>query len=285
LLLFFGGIKMLKEKIGFIGGGKMGEALINGILRAGLSSSDKIMVSDVDKKRLQILEKEAGIKTTQDNKKITSDSDIIILAVKPNMMGSVLDELNSEITSKHLIISIAAGIPLSFIESSLNKGCRAIRVMPNTPCLVGETAAGYALGKKATRNDGKLVGQLLDAVGKSLLLEEKYLDAVTGLSGSGPAFIYVVIEALADGGVKMGLPRDVAITLAAQTAFGAAKMVLESGTHIGQLRDSVTSPGGTTIEGLHALEKGGIRNALIDAVETATKKSKSLGKALSKRKG
>ena len=276
---------MLKEKIGFIGGGKMGEALINGILRAGLSSSDKIMVSDVDKKRLQILEKEAGIKTTQDNKKITSDSDIIILAVKPNMMGSVLDELNSEITSKHLIISIAAGIPLSFIESSLNKGCRAIRVMPNTPCLVGETAAGYALGKKATRNDGKLVGQILDAVGKSFLLEEKYLDAVTGLSGSGPAFIYVVIDALADGGVKMGLPRDVAITLAAQTAFGAAKMVLESGTHIGQLRDSVTSPGGTTIEGLHALEKGGIRNALIDAVETATKKSKSLGKALSKRKG
>ena len=273
---------MLKEKIGFIGGGKMGEALINGILRAGLSSSDKIMVSDVDKKRLQILEKEAGIKTTQDNKKITSDSDIIILAVKPNMMGSVLDELNSEITSKHLIISIAAGIPLSFIESSLNKGCRAIRVMPNTPCLVGETAAGYVLGKKATRNDGKLVGQLLDAVGKSLLLEEKYLDAVTGLSGSGPAFIYVVIEALADGGIKMGLPRDVAITLAAQTAFGAAKMVLESGTHIGQLRDSVASPGGTTIEGLHALEKGGLTNVLIDAVEAATKKSKSLGEALLK---
>jgi pyrroline-5-carboxylate reductase len=274
---------MLKEKIGFIGGGKMGEALINGILRAGLSSSDKIMVSDVDKKRLQILEKEAGIKTTQDNKKITSDSDIIILAVKPNMMGNVLDELNSEITSKHLIISIAAGVPLSFMESSLNEGCRVVRVMPNTPCLVGETAAGYALGKNATQADGKLVGQLLDAVGKSFLLDEKHLDAVTGLSGSGPAFIYVVIEALADGGVKMGLPRDVAITLAAQTAFGAAKMVLESDTDIGQLRDSVTSPGGTTIEGLHALEKGGLTNVLIDAVVAATKKSKSLGEALSKR--
>jgi len=274
---------MLKEKIGFIGGGKMGEALINGILRAGLSSSDKIMVSDVDKKRLQILEKEAGIKTTQDNKKITSDSDIIILAVKPNMMGNVLDELNSEITSKHLIISIAAGVPLSFMESSLNEGCRVVRVMPNTPCLVGETAAGYALGKNATQADGKLVGQLLDAVGKSFLLDEKHLDAVTGLSGSGPAFIYVVIEALADGGVKMGLPRDVAITLAAQTAFGAAKMVLESDTDIGQLRDSVTSPGGTTIEGLHALEKGGLTNVLIDAVGAATKKSKSLGEALSKR--
>lgn len=274
---------MLKERIGFIGGGKMGEALINGILRAGLSSSDKIMVSDVDKKRLQILEKEARIKTTQDNKKITSDSDIIILAVKPNMMGTILEELNSEITSKHLIISIAAGIPLNFMESSLNEGCRVVRVMPNTPCLVGETAAGYALGKNATPADGKLVGQLLDAVGKSFLLDEKHLDAVTGLSGSGPAFIYVVIEALADGGVKMGLPRDVATTLAAQTAFGAAKMVLESDTHIGQLRDSVTSPGGTTIEGLHALEKGGLTNVLIDAVEAATKKSKSLGEALSKR--
>ncbi len=276
---------MLKEKRGFIGGGKMGEALINGILRAGLSTSDKIMVSDVDKKRLQILEKEAGIKTTQDNKKITSGSDIIILAVKPNMMGAILDELNSEITSKHLIISIAAGVPLSVMESSLNEGCRVVRVMPNTPCLVGETAAGYALGKNATQADGKLVGQLLDAVGKSFLLDEKHLDAVTGLSGSGPAFIYVVIEALADGGVKMGLPGDVAITLAAQTAFGAAKMVLESETDIGQLRDSVTSPGGTTIEGLHALEKGGLANVLIDAVEVATKKSKSLGKALSKRKG
>ena len=273
---------MLKEKIGFIGGGKMGEALINGILRAGLSFSDKIMVSDVDKKRLQILEKEAGIKTTQDNKKITSDSDIIILAVKPNMMGNILDELNSEITSKHLIISIAAGVPLSFMESSLNEGCRVVRVMPNTPCLVGETAAGYALGKNATQADGKLVGQLLDAVGKSFLLEEKHLDAVTGLSGSGPAFIYVVIEALADGGVKMGLPRDVANTLAAQTAFGAAKMVLESDTDIGPLRDSVASPGGTTIEGLHALEKGGLTNVLIDAVEAATKKSKSLGEALLK---
>jgi pyrroline-5-carboxylate reductase len=274
---------MLKEKIGFIGGGKMGEALINGFLRAKLSSAGKIIVSDVDKKRLQILEKEAGVKTTQDNKKITSDSDIIILAVKPNMMGSVLEELNSEITPKHLIISIAAGVPLSFMESSLNEGCRVVRVMPNTPCLVGETAAGYALGKNATQADGKLVGQLLDAVGKSFLLDEKHLDAVTGLSGSGPAFIYVVIEALADGGVKMGLPRDVATTLAAQTAFGAAKMVLESDPDIGQLRDSVTSPGGTTIEGLHALEKGGLTNVLIDAVEVATKKSKSLGEALSKR--
>ncbi len=274
---------MLKEKIGFIGGGKMGEALIKGVLRAKLSSANKIIVSDVDKKRCQILEEETGIKTTQENKKAVSASDVIILAIKPNVMGDILEELKSDITPEHLVVSIAAGIPLSFIESFLNKGCRAVRVMPNTPCLVGETAAGYALGKNATRNDGELVGQILNAVGQSFLLEEKHLDAVTGLSGSGPAFIYMVIEALADGGVKMGLPRDISTKLAAQTAFGAAKMVLESGIHIGELKDFVTSPGGTTIEGIHALEKGGIRDALINAVETATKKSKRLGKTFSKR--
>ena len=238
----------------------------------------------MDKKRCQILEKDTGIKTTQENKKITSESDIIILAVKPNIIGSILKELKNDITPKHLVVSIAAGIPLDFIESALNKGCRVVRVMPNTPCLVGETAAGYALGKAATRDDGKLVGEILNAVGKSYLLEEKHLDAVTGLSGSGPAFVYTVIEALSDGGVKMGLPRDISTKLAAQTVLGSAKMVLETGMHPGELRDFVTSPGGTTIEGLHALEKGNIRNALIDAVETATKKSKKLGRTFSKRK-
>jgi len=275
---------MLKERIGFIGGGKMAEALAQGIINASLSSVDKIIASDVDKKRCQILEKDTRIKTTQENKKITSESDIIILAVKPNIIGSILKELKNDITPKHLVVSIAAGIPLGFIESALNKGCRVVRVMPNTPCLVGETAAGYALGKAATRDDGKLVGEILNAVGKSYLLEEKHLDAVTGLSGSGPAFVYTVIEALSDGGVKMGLPRDISTKLAAQTVLGSAKMVLETGMHPGELRDFVTSPGGTTIEGLHALEKGNIRNALIDAVETATKKSKKLGRTFSKRK-
>lgn len=275
---------MLKERIGFIGGGKMAEALAKGIINASLSSVDKIIASDVDKKRCQILEKDTGIKTTQENKKITSESDIIILAVKPNIIGSILKELRNDITPRHLVVSIAAGIPLDFIESALNKGCRVVRVMPNTPCLVGETAAGYALGKAATRDDGKLVGEILNAVGKSYLLEEKHLDAVTGLSGSGPAFVYTVIEALSDGGVKMGLPRDISTKLAAQTVFGSAKMVLETGMHTGELRDFVTSPGGTTIAGLHALEKGSIRNALIDAVETATKKSKRLGRTFSKRK-
>jgi pyrroline-5-carboxylate reductase len=275
---------MLKERIGFIGGGKMAEALAKGIINANLSSVDKIIASDVDEKRCQVLERGAGIKTTQVNRKISTNSDVIILAVKPNVIGIILKELKNDIMPKHLIVSIAAGIPLNFIESVLNEGCRVVRVMPNTPCLVGETAAGYALGKNATQDDGKLVGKILNAVGKSYLLEEKHLDAVTGLSGSGPAFVYTVIEALSDGGVKMGLPRDISTKLAAQTVLGSAKMVLESGMHIGELRDFVTSPGGTTIEGLHALEKGSVRNALIDAVEKATKKSKRLGRAFSRRK-
>lgn len=275
---------MLKERIGFIGGGKMAEALIKGVLRAKLSSRDKIIASDVDRKRCQILGEEIGIKTTLENRKVTFDADIIVLAIKPNVIDKILEELKTYITSNHLVVSIVAGIPLDFIESFLNEGCHAIRIMPNTPCLVGETAAAYSLGKNATTNDGDLVGQILNSVGKSFLLEEKHLDAVTGLSGSGPAFIYMVIEALTDGGVKMGLPREVSSKLAAQTALGAAKMVLEAGMHIGELKDFVTSPGGTTIEGLHALEKGCVRSALINAVEVATKKSKRLGRSFSKHK-
>jgi len=160
---------MLKEKIGFIGGGKMAEALAKGIIRAKLSSADKIIVSDVDTKRCQSLEKETGIKTTQENKEVTANSDIIILAIKPNVMGAILEELEGDITPEHIVVSIAAGIPLNFMESSLKEGCRVIRVMPNTPCLVGETAAGYALGKNAIKNDGGLVEQILNAVGKSLI--------------------------------------------------------------------------------------------------------------------
>jgi pyrroline-5-carboxylate reductase len=275
---------MLKERIGFIGGGKMGEALVKGILKAKLSVADRIIVGDALKERVLLLERETGIKTTRNNKEVVKNADLIFLAVKPNAVGDVLKEVKNLITKKHLIVSIAAGIPLAFIESSLKAGCRAVRVMPNTPCLVGETAAGFALGKNATEADGKLVSTILSAVGKCFLLDEKLLDTVTGLSGSGPAFVYMVIEAMSDGGVKMGLPRYAATELAAQTVLGAAKMVLESGIHIGELKDFVTSPGGTTIEGIHALEKGGLRATLIDAVVSATLKSKKLGRAFSRKK-
>ncbi|GJQ59566.1 MAG: pyrroline-5-carboxylate reductase [Candidatus Scalindua sp. AMX11] len=275
---------MRKERIGFIGGGKMAEALIKGLLSAQISTNDKIEASDIDRDRCQILEKATGIKTFLENDKVVSNSDVLFLAIKPNLMGNILEELKEVITPRHLVVSIAAGIPTCFIESNLNPQCRIIRVMPNTPCLVGETAAGYSLGMHATEDDGMFVSEVFNTVGKGYRVEEPLLDAVTGLSGSGPAFIYIVIEALSDGGVKMGLPRSTATALAAQTVLGAAKMVLESGRHAAELKDFVTSPGGTTIEGVHKLEKNGIRNALIEAVEAATKKSKKLGKSFSKQR-
>ncbi len=268
---------MLKEKIGFVGGGKMGEALCKGIINAGLSKAENIMVSDVIVERCRLLSKEIGVKTTQSNRDAATFADVIILAVKPQMMGDVLDQLKNDITTRHLVVSIAAGIPIRFIESRLQAGVRIIRVMPNTPCLIGVSATAFALGKSATDADGQLVHNLFDAVGKVFRLDEKYLDAVTGLSGSGPAYVYMFIEALSDGGVKMGLPRDVATTLAAQTVMGAAEMVLETGQHPAQLKDAVTSPGGTTIEGLSKLEDHGFKSAIINAVEAATLKSKKLG--------
>lgn len=273
---------MRKERIGFIGCGKMGEALIKGILSAHLSAYDMIVASDRDLERCRLVEKATGIKTVQENKKIVSGTDVLFLTIKPNVMGNILEELKDVITPRHLVVSIAAGIPISFIESNLNAECRIIRIMPNTPCLVGETAAGYSLGKHAKEDDKMFVHEVLNAVGKGYLVEEQLLDAVTGLSGSGPAFIYMVIEALSDGGVKMGLSRVTATALAAQTVLGAAKMVLESGMHAAELREMVTSPGGTTIEGVHKLEKNSIRNAFMDAVEAATSKSKELGKSFSK---
>ncbi len=271
---------MLKEKFGFIGGGKMGEALCKGIINAGLSKAENIMVSDVVAERCRLLNKEVGVKTTQNNNDVASFADVIILAVKPQLMGEVLDQLKNDVNNRCLVVSIAAGIPILFIESRLQAGARIIRVMPNTPCLVGVSATAFAQGKCAADADGQLVHTVFGAVGKVFRLEEKYLDAVTGLSGSGPAYVYMFIEALSDGGVKMGLPRDVATALAAQTVMGAAKMVLETGQHPAQLKDAVTSPGGTTIEGLSKLEDYGFKSAVINAVEAATLKSKKLGELL-----
>jgi pyrroline-5-carboxylate reductase len=192
-------------------------------------------------------------------------------------MGDVLGELRGRVTTRHLVVSVAAGIPLAAIASGLGPGPRLVRVMPNTPCLIGQGASAYCLGPGATAADGELVGRLLSAVGRAYVVPEKLLDAVTGLSGSGPAFVYVMIEALSDGGVRMGLPRDVATTLAAQTVRGAAEMVLASGEHPAVLKDRVASPGGTTIAGLQALESGAVRAALIAAVEAATRRSVELG--------
>jgi pyrroline-5-carboxylate reductase len=208
---------------------------------------------------------------------VAAQSDVLVLAVKPQTLPALLDEIRNQVTEKHLVVSIAAGVSLKRLADGLLANRRLIRVMPNTPCLLGASAAGFAAGPGAKPEDVALVERLFNAVGKAFVVPESLLDPVTGLSGSGPAFVYVMVEALADGGVRMGLPRDVATTLAAQTVMGAARMVLETGQHPGQLKDAVTSPGGTTIAGLHALERGGFRAAVMDAVEAATKRAAELG--------
>ncbi len=264
-------------KLGFLGAGKMASALAKGFIHAGLVPAESILASDpVEAARLGIA-KEAGIKTTARNLDVLKFANVLLLAVKPDQVHHVLAEAREGFAPPHLLISIAAGVPLARLEHALPAGTRVIRVMPNTPALVGASASAFALGGSATAEDAELARTLFSAVGVAYRVNEALLDAVTGLSGSGPAYAFLIIEALSDGGVAAGLPRDIATRLAAQTLLGSAKLLLETGLHAGVLKDMVTSPGGTTIEGLHELEKGGVRGALINAVRAATEKSKKLG--------
>lgn len=266
----------LKKKIGFLGAGKMATALAHGILDAGLCPADQLLACDVDEGQRQRFEKETGIRTVAAIKDVASFCDLAILAVKPNHVPEVLASIRQPFADRFLL-SIAAGIPIATLESGLEPRARVVRVMPNTPALVRCGAAAYAAGRHATSDDLSITEAILGAVGLCVQTPEKMLDAVTGLSGSGPAYIFVVIEALADGGVEMGLPRDVALKLAAQTVLGAARLVLDTGKHPGELKDMVASPGGTTIEGLRTLEEAGVRAAFMNAVRAATEKSRRLG--------
>jgi pyrroline-5-carboxylate reductase len=269
---------MLSHTIGFIGAGQMARALAKGFVKTKLVPPEKIVAADpVAAAAQQFANEIPAASLLPTNAAVVSKSSIIFLATKPQNMAAVFADLAGKFSPEKLVISIAAGVTLARLETGL-KTDRVIRVMPNTPALIGEGASAYALGSGATAEDGRLVGQLLSAVGKAHPVEEKLLDAVTGLSGSGPAYVYVMIEALADGGVRMGLPREIAAALAAQTVRGAAAMVLETGQHPSVLKDQVASPGGTTIAGLAALEDRGLRAALIAAVEAATRRSQELGK-------
>jgi pyrroline-5-carboxylate reductase len=266
-----------KLSIGFLGAGKMGAALARGFIQAEFVGPKDIVAADPVAAARKYFADEIGTATTESNAEAAKAASVLILAVKPDQCPGVLAELRNQFTDHHLLISIAAGVTLAKLEGALPPGARVIRVMPNTPALVGAGASAFALGKSATAADGELAKGLLSAVGIAFQVKESLLDAVTGLSGSGPAYVYQFIEALSDGGVAAGLPRDLATQLAAQTCLGAAKMVLETGQHPGALKDQVTSPGGTTIEGLHALEKGKLRATVISAVRAATEKSKKLG--------
>lgn len=266
-----------KLNIGFLGAGKMASALAKGFIYAKIANAEQLVASDpIDAARSTFAE-ETGAKVTSSNIDVVKAANVLLLAVKPDHVAGVLKEIRGSFNEKHLLVSIAAGVTLAKLEGGLNERARVVRVMPNTPALVGSSATAYALGRNATAEDGRLVQKLFSSVGLAIQLKESLLDAVTGLSGSGPAYVYTIIEAFSDGGVASGLPRDVATRLAAQTVLGSAKMVLETGQHPGALKDMVASPGGTTIEGLHELEKGGLRAALMNAVRAATEKSKKLG--------
>ena len=255
----------------------MATALARGWLSAGLTSAEKITASDPLGEARKQFASQTGANVVDSNAEVMAHAEIVVLSVKPQQMQDVLDDIPNHVTTNHLIVSIAAGVPLKTLSDSLGEETRIIRVMPNAPCLVGASAAAFAVGGTATEEDAALVERMLSLVGIAVPVAEQLLDAVTGLSGSGPAFVYQIIEALSDGGVRVGLPRDIALKLAAQTVLGAAKMVLETGEHPAALKDAVASPGGTTIAGLHALEQGGLRGCLINAVEAATIRSRELG--------
>ena len=266
----------LGKKIAVIGAGNMGEALIAGMLASKAAAPDEIHATDVVSERLEQVKARYGIETWPDNKAAVAWAEIIILAVEPQVLDHVLDNVRSLLTEAKLILSVAAGYPIARIVSHVTPGARVIRCMPNTPSAVRAGVSALALGSTVSEDDEQLARAIFESVGECVVVEERLMDAVTGLSGSGPAYVFLIIEALADGGVKMGLPRDTALGLAAQTVFGAAKMVQETGEHPGRLKDKVTSPGGTTIAGLHELERGGLRASLMEAVEAATRRSREL---------
>lgn len=267
---------MYDKELGLIGVGNMGTALLKGVLSSNTIEKEKIVIYDVREDVIKNRIQEFNVKAVSSNTELVQQVKFIIIAVKPQNIDSVLEEIGPKLSEDQILISIAAGVTLDYIKKFIGKNIGLVRVMPNTPALVGEGASAIAHNKNVTENDLKYVKKVLNSVGKVVELEEKHIDAVTGLSGSGPAYVFIIIEALADGGVKMGLPRNIALKLAAQTVLGSAKMVIETGMHPGELKDMVASPGGTTITALHEIEKGKLRATLISAVEAATLKSKSL---------
>jgi len=270
------------KKLGFIGGGNMAEAMIKGLISAGFVEAKSIFVSDVVPDRLEFLHSEYKVKTTSNNRELVEKSDILILAVKPQVVKKVIENIRDLIDAKKLLVSIAAGVSIATILTVLKTGqdrkYNVVRTMPNTPALVQEGVTAIAAGEDVSKLDIQIAHRLFEAVGKTVDVDEVHMDAVTGLSGSGPAYIFMIIEALSDAGVKMGLSRDVANTLTIQTVLGSAKLAWESKKHPGELKDMVTSPGGTTISGLHTLEAGGLRTTLMNAVQAATKRSIELGR-------
>ena len=264
--------------IGFLGAGNMADAMIRGLVGRGLVSASSILASAPRPARAVELRERWSVEVTHDNREVASRADLLVLSVKPQILLPVLDGLGDSVREGTLVVSVAAGVPTSAIEARLGGRARVVRAMPNTAVLVEAGATAIAAGRHATEADLERVRAVFDAIGLTAVVDEGQLDAVTGLSGSGPAYVMLMLEALSDGGVRAGLPRRVSQLLAAQTLLGAARLVLETGTHPAQLREMVTSPGGTAITGLHLLEEAGVRGAIISAVAGAAERSRELGK-------
>ncbi|KAF5175459.1 Pyrroline-5-carboxylate reductase [Thalictrum thalictroides] len=259
-------------KVGFIGAGKMAESIAKGVVKSGVLPASRIRTAHDALHRREAFSS-FGVQIFDRNEQVVEDSDVIIFSVKPQVVQKVVSQLKPLLTEKKLLVSVAAGTKLSDLQEWAGHG-RFIRVMPNTPAAVGEAATVMSLGETASNEDGDLIAKLFGAIGKIWRADEKHFDAITGLSGSGPAYIFLAIEAMADGGVAAGLPRDLALGLASQTVLGAASMVINSGKHPGQLKDDVASPGGTTIAGIHELERGGFRGILMNTVVAAANRSR-----------
>ena len=281
---------MLKDKkIALIGSGNLAEALIKGLIKSSAIEPKRIWATDISADRLKYIGDKYNVHTATNNQFAAQKADIILLAVKPQTILEALEQISASVDDSKLIISVAAGISLEIIQKILNKEMNRqihlIRAMPNTPALALSGATALSKGRNASGEDMKISFEIFKAVGKVVKVEEDLMDAVTGLSGSGPAYIFLIIDALADAGVNVGLPRDISLALSIQTVLGSAKLALESEEHIGKLKDMVTSPGGTTIAGLHSLETGGLKAILMNAVESATKRSRELGAIQRKKAG
>jgi len=268
---------MLKDKtLAVLGAGKLGETLIKGLLEAGVTTPAAITVTAGHRQRLDQLREKYRLAGTLSNEKAAGAADIVIVAVKPQTVPKVLSEISCALRPAQLLISVAASVSTAFIEKHLKQPIPVVRAMPNTPCLLKQGMTGLAAGSNAGREQIDLARFIFDSVGRTVVVDEKHMDAITGLSASGPAFIYIIIESLAEAGVKVGLPRDIATELAAQTVLGSGAMVLETNEHPAKLKDMVTTPAGCTIDGILELEDGGLRVTLIKAVVKATERAKEL---------
>jgi len=268
---------MFKDrKIAVLGAGKLGEALITGLVEAGLVGKEQFIATAAHKERLERLHSKLGVETTLSNQDAVRRSNLVLLCVKPQTVREVVQQISGDLTPEHLLISVAASVTTRFIEDLIPKPVPTIRVMPNTPCLINKGMSAIAIGRHATADHLVQAQRIFDAIGRSLIVDEKHMDAVTGLSASGPAFVYIIIESFVEAGVKVGLPRETATQLAAQMVLGAASMVLETGEHPAKLKDIVTTPAGCTIDGILELEEGGLRVTLIKAVVRATECAREL---------